>query len=358
MMTGDIYVNGRFLSHKMDGIGRFSLEICKQLKELGLNFIIVIPKWLDYANNEGFRIIKYGNLKSHFWEQLDLYYFLKLNKNPLLISFSGLGPLFYKNQITTIHDLSFYANKEWFSKTYTFVYGIATPIVARSSKKIFTVSNFSKSEIVKYLGIKEAKIEVIYNAVANHLYKAAPADEVTPKVNDILKEKYVLAVSSLDPRKNLQGLIDSFLALELSDCKLVLVGKASNHFNIRLDATDKNILFTGFVSDTDLLALYTHCEFFIYPSFYEGFGIPPLEAMKSGCAVLASRIPSLEEVCADAALYINPYDINDMKEKMLAVMEDIELRNELKAKGIIRSRFFTWEASGKKVYELIKNFSF
>lgn len=357
-MTSDVYINGRFLSHKMDGIGRFSLEICKQLKALGLNFIIVTPKWLNYANDEGFKIIKYGHLKSHLWEQIDLYCFLKLNKNPLLISFSGLGPLFYKNQITTIHDLSFYANKEWFSKAYTFVYGIATPIVARSSKKIFTVSNFSKSEIVKYLGIKEAKIEVIYNAVAIHLHKHAPTDNITPKVNDILKEKYVLAVSSLDPRKNLQGLIDSFLELGLSNCKLVLVGKASNHFNIHLNATDKSIMFTGFVSDTDLLALYAHCEFFIYPSFYEGFGIPPLEAMKSGCAVLAARIPSLEEVCGDAALYINPYDIHDMKEKMLAVMEDSELRNKLKTKGIIRSRLFTWEASGKKVYELIKNYSF
>ncbi|RZJ77559.1 MAG: glycosyltransferase family 1 protein [Flavobacterium sp.] len=355
-MTGDIYVNGRFLSHKMDGIGRFSLEICKQLKQLKLNFTIVIPKWLNYANEEGFKIIKYGNLKSHFWEQIDLLYFLKANKNPLLVSFSGLGPLFYKNQITTIHDLSFYANKTWFSKAYTLIYSIATPIVAKSSKKIFTVSNFSKSEIVKYLGIHESNIEVIYNAVANHLHNGGSADKVTPQVDEILKHKYVLAVSSIDPRKNLQGLIDSFLALEVSDCKLVLVGKTSSHFNIRLDDTNKDILFAGFVSDTDLMALYANCEFFIYPSFYEGFGIPPLEAMKSGSAVLAAKIPSLEEVCADAALYINPYNTDDMKEKMLQVMQNSELRNELKAKGITRAQYFTWEASGKKVYDLIKNF--
>ena len=134
-VKGVVYVNGRFLGHKMDGIGRFSLEICKQLKRLNLDFKIVIPKGLDYKNEFGFEIIEFGNLKSHFWEQIDLLRFLKSNGSLLLLNLSGLGPLFYKNQIITIHDLSFYENKKWFSKVYTLFYSLTTPILARSALK-------------------------------------------------------------------------------------------------------------------------------------------------------------------------------------------------------------------------------
>lgn len=353
-MLEQIYVNGRFLSHKMDGIGRFSVEICKQLQKLGLNFKIVIPNWLDYENREGFELVKFGNLKSHFWEQVDLPRFLKRRGKPLLVNFSGLGPLFYRNQIITIHDLSFYANKTWFSKAYTLAYGFATPIVAKNSKKIFTVSNFSKSEIIKFLKVEEAKIQVIYNAVDNELGNRLRPTEISEPLLPIIKNKYILAVSSIDPRKNLQRLIDSFLKLGLADYKLVLVGKTSSHFNIDLSSDNQNVVFTGFVTDADLSALYKNCEFFIYPSLYEGFGIPPLEAMKSGCAVIASDIPSLQEVCAEAVLYVDPYDTEDMKNKMLEIITNTDLKKELKARGTTRSRFFTWEDSGKKVINHIK----
>lgn len=350
-----IYVNGRFLCHKMDGIGRFSLEICKQLKRLNLDFTIVVPKGLNYKNEFGFEIVEFGHLKSHFWEQIDLLLFLKSNGSPLLLNLSGLGPLFYKNQIITIHDLSFYENKKWFSKAYTLFYSTATPVLARNAKKILTVSNFSKSEIIKYLKVDAVKIEVIYNAVATDLNKNLDNYETSPAIDSILNSKYILAVSSIDPRKNLQCLIDSFLNLKLKDYKLVLVGKTSGHFNVKLRSDSQNIVFTGFVSDGDLSILYRKCEFFIYPSLYEGFGIPPLEAMKNGCAVIVSDIPSLKEVCSDAALYVNPYDVESIKNGMLKIIKDSKLKEELKSKGSLRSQFFKWEESGDKVYEIIKN---
>jgi glycosyltransferase involved in cell wall biosynthesis len=354
-VKGVVYVNGRFLGHKMDGIGRFSLEICKQLKRLNLDFKIVIPKGLDYKNEFGFEIIEYGNLKSHFWEQIDLLRFLKSNGSLLLLNLSGLGPLFYKNQIITIHDLSFYENKKWFSKVYTLFYSLTTPILARSALKILTVSNFSKREIIKHLKIDAEKIEVIYNAVANDLNKGVENGTGSSTVGSILDSKYILAVSSIDPRKNLQCLIDAFLALQLEDCKLVLVGKTSNHFNVTLQSNSDNIIFTGFVSDADLYNLYKKCEFFIYPSLYEGFGIPPLEAMINGCAVIVSDIPSLKEVCSDAALYVDPYDVESVKNGMLKIISDSKLKAALKSKGSLRSSFFKWEKSGEKVYEIIKN---
>lgn len=350
-----VYINGRFLCNKTDGISRFSLEICKQLKMLNLDFKIVIPKWLEYKNEEGFEIVTFGGLKSHFWEQIDLLMFLKNLDNPLLLNLSGLGPLFYRNQIITIHDLSFYENKKWFSRAYTFFYSIATPILAKKSLKILTVSNFSKNEIIKYLKIEEGKIEVVYNAVANDIEKSCFNIKLSPVVNKILDYKYILSVSSIDPRKNLQRLIYSFLELNLVDYKLVLVGKSSSHFNIKLLSDSESIIFTGFVSDSDLSILYKKCEFFIYPSLYEGFGIPPLEAMKNGCAVIASDIPSLKEVCSDAALYVNPDDTESIKNGILKIIKDSVLKSDLKLKGNLRSEFFKWEISGEKIYNIIKN---
>jgi len=354
----EVYINGRFLCHNMDGIGRFSLEICKQLKRLDLDFKIVIPKWLEYDNKEGFEIVKCGNLKSHFWEQIDLLRFLKSMENPLLINLSGLGPLFYKNQIITIHDLSFYNNKKWFSVGYTFFYSVATPILAKNACKILTVSNFSKSEIIKYLKIDEEKIEVIYNAVANNLDNGFEDSHISSAIDSVLNHKYILAVGSIDPRKNLQRLIDSFLELKLEDYKLLLVGKTSSHFNVKLRAVSQSIIFTGFVSDSDLSVLYKKCEFFIYPSLYEGFGIPPLEAMKNGCAVIVSDIPSLKEVCSDAALYVNPDDNESIKNGILKIIKNSVLKSDLKLKGNLRSEFFKWEISGEKTYKLIKILQF
>ncbi|MEZ7497291.1 glycosyltransferase family 1 protein [Flavobacterium sp. Arc3] len=339
----------------MDGISRFSLEICKQLKKLGLDFKIIIPKWVVYENKEGFEIVQFGHLKSHFWEQIDLLRFLKSKGNPLLLNLSGLGPLFYKNQIITIHDLSFYDNKKWFSKAYTLFYSIATPISAKNALKILTVSDFSKTEITKYLKIDEGKIEVVYNAVANDLEKFSYNIQISPIVSCVVDRKYILAVSSIDPRKNLQRLIDSFLELNLKDYKLVLVGKTSSHFNIKLRSNPESVIFTGFVSDSDLSVLYKKCDFFIYPSLYEGFGIPPLEAMRNDCAVVVSDIPSLREVCSDAALYVDPFDNESIKNGILKIITDSKLKEELKLKGSSRSRFFKWEVSGVKVYDVINN---
>jgi glycosyltransferase involved in cell wall biosynthesis len=352
-----LYINGRFLGHKMDGISRFSLEICKKLKDNGLVFTVVIPKWLEYDNDEGFEILKYGNFKSHFWEQIDLLRFLKKRKYPLLLNLSGLGPLYYKNQIITIHDLSFYENRKWFSRSYAFFYSFVTPILAKTARKIITVSNFSKNEILKYLKVDEEKIEVVFNAVATNLEVNLETYKMSSQIKSIVKDKYILAVCSIDPRKNLQRLIDGFIELNLDGFKLVLVGKTSKHFNVKLISNSDSVVFTGFLSDSDLCVLYKKCQFFVYPSLYEGFGIPPLEAMKNGCPVIVSNIPSLKEVCEDAAIYVDPFDVQSIKNGIMRLINQPLLQEELRLKGNSRSDFFSWDDSGKKVYNLVKKIS-
>ena len=237
-MMRDVFVNGRFLTHKISGITRFSIELCKELKKLGCNFVIVIPKWFEYDNHENHNIVRYGNMKSHFWEQIELLNFLKSKENPILLNLSGLGPLWYKNKIIAIHDLSFYVNSKWFSKTYTIFYSIATPIAARNSIKVLTVSEFSKGEIIKYLSVDADDIIVIYNAVSK---KFAAGIENVPK--RIIQQKYILAVSSIDPRKNIQRLINVFNNNYIGDYKLVLVGSKEGHFNINFKNNSDRVIY-------------------------------------------------------------------------------------------------------------------
>lgn len=344
-----VYLNGRFLTHQIDGIGRFSLELCKQLKAKGIYFKIVVPQWFYYENKEEFNIVKFGRLKSHLWEQIDLFRFLRKHKSPFLLNLSGLGPVFYKNQIITIHDLSFFANPRWFSKSYTLLYKIVTPIVAKSAKRIITVSEFSKTEIVKYLKLPSKKIFVINNAVATNVSLNDKSTE-----GRFVEDKYILAVSSIDPRKNLQRLINVFAEQELSNVNLILVGKKAKHFNVSLKSIPENVTFTGYVSDDTLKNIYQNCEFFIYPSLYEGFGIPPLEAMSNNCAVIAGDIPSLKEVCGSAAVYVNPYDETDIKNAIFKFLKNKPLVEEMKIRGRLKVSEYSWTASGDKLIHLLK----
>lgn len=345
-------INGRFLCNKIDGISRFSLEICKQLKENNIHFSLIVPKYCNYENTDEFNIIYFGNNKSHLWEQIDLLRFLLKNNSPLLVSFSGIGPVFYNNKIITIHDLAFYKNKNWFSKKYYFLYSILTPLAAKNAQHIFTVSNFSKVEIVKYLKINERKITVLYNAVSFNTNTSINSSHLNFK----LDKPFFLCVASLDPRKNIHRLINVFSNKDLSEYNLVIVGKGASHFNFKKTNTSENIIFTGYISDSDLIYLYSNCEFFIYPSLYEGFGIPPLEAMSMGAAVMVSNIPSLKEVCSECAIYFNPEDEVNILEVILNSIKNKPYTELLKKKGIEHSRLFSWNDSALTANKIINKY--
>ena len=172
-------------------------------------------------------------------------------------------------------------------------------------------------------------------------------------MSGLKKDKFILAVSSIDPRKNLKRLIESFLELDYPDYSLVLVGKKSAHFNIDLKSSSNKVFFTGYLSDDELIYLYRNCEFFIYPSLYEGFGIPPLEAMRNRCPVIVSRIPSLKEVCADAAIYIDPCSNEDISINMKELINNEDLRRQMSDKGYKRSFEFSWSNSAEKLKNLL-----
>lgn len=345
-----IIVNARFLTQSMTGVQRFAVEICLELKKLfGEQIKFVAPDAIvlkDYAEALGVEVI--GTHQGHLWEQWDLPRYLRSQGSPLLLCLCNTAPLCYKNKVVTVHDVAFEAYPQTFSKSFLYVYKFMIPRIMRSAKKVITVSEFSKDEIVKYYGINRNKIAVVYNAVGDGFKKVAD--------DELQKQKYLLAVSSLNYRKNFLAVLEAFDIFEKEDneTSLYIIGdlKNSNFKGIDIDRYRQNprIKFLGRVSDADLVRYYSNASAFVYPSIYEGFGIPPLEAQTCGCPVLVADIPSLREVVADSGIYCNPYDVKDIANGMKSVLASGE---ELKAKGAENIKRFSWENSARKVAEVL-----
>lgn len=340
-----IYINGRFLSNPMTGINRFAYELCKASSRL-FEFTIIAPngRILPEYDIRGLNIIEYGRLKSHLWEQISLPLFLSTKKNYILLNFSGLGPLLNKSKITTIHDVSFLHNPGWFSKGYYLFYKILTPLIIKTSRAILTVSEFSKSEILKYYDVTPEKIHVVYNAVTKALENST---------SDNQKEKYILTVGSLDPRKNFKTLIRAFSDERLKHLELRIVGGTNRVFGeLGYDMQNSpNIKFLGRISDEELRNQYRNAHLFILASLYEGFGIPPLEALGNGCPIALSDIPVFHEIFEDAAVYFNPTDVNDIIGAILksynnSMSPSVDTPNKVLKK-------FSWNRSAKKIQSIL-----
>ncbi len=340
-MSKPIYINARFLTQKITGVQRFGMEISKQLQNFCDCVFISPPNILydDLSKELNVQII--GRSSSHIWEQFELPIYLKQMGSPLLFNYNGLGPIFYPNKIITIHDLSFMENPQWFSWQYSMFYKFFTSVSANYSKKIVTVSKFSKDEIIRKLNLSSSKIDIIYNAVSMN---------ETDDTNNLIGSPYILTVSSLDPRKNLNRLIEAFNKLGLSDYKLVVVGSSNKIFNkSNKSIANENIIFWGHADNKELISLYKHADLFVFPSLYEGFGIPPLEAMSVGCPVISSNATSLKEVCGDAAVFIDPYDINSISTAIQKLINDKEIRSRLIEAGYKNVARFSWRKSAEKL---------
>lgn len=349
-------VNGRYLTQKATGVHRYAFEICNKLYEMGVDFHVAIPHEINPDYNFKFKTVSCGSLNSHLWEQVSLPRYLKKIGNPLLISFTSGGPLNYDNQIITIHDVSHERHPEWFSKNYYRFYHFVMPRTGKKAHAILTVSEFSKREIVDTLGFDPHKIHVIHSNVPFHT-KPTEEEILNHKIDPHV-EKYILAVSSMDPRKNFVRLVEAFNTLDDKSIKLYIIGMSFKAFNApdlqNLDCS--NVHLPGYIPDQALQKIYQNAQLSIYPSLYEGFGLPPLESMTYGCPVICSDIPALHEVSGDAALYVNPYDIKDMADKMTELMVNKELKHELQLKGLEQVKKYSWDSSAKQVYELVKQY--
>jgi glycosyltransferase involved in cell wall biosynthesis len=338
-----IYVNARFLTQPLSGVQRFGIEISKELMKIGFHIVLLSPKnILHHKLSEELNVRTIGVLKGHLWEQIELQSYVFFKKG-LLISFCNTAPLFLKNQMVTVHDLCFRKHPQWFSKPFSLWYNFMIPRICNNSKYIFTVSETSKQELQTELGIPAKKIHVIYNGVAEVFEKNHSHAAISPLV-----EEYILVVSSHHPRKNFDRLIKAFSSLEISNLKLCIVGNINRNFNVKSSNKEEGVHYLKNIDDFELYNYYKHAKLFVFPSLYEGFGIPIIEAMKFGVPVCVSDIPVFREICDSNAIYFNPYDVTDMKNRI-----EHALTNPVKP-ILNNTSVFDWNLGAAKIYQLIK----
>jgi len=260
-----------------------------------------------------------------------------------------VAPVISPPIVVMIHDLSFRHHPEWFTRKEKLRFEMTLPWTARRAKRILTVSEFSRQDIVRSLGVPGKKVIVTYNRL-NAMFVPQSADRMAATLERLnIKRPYVLALGNLQPRKNLPLLIQAWQELRKNEPdftpRLVIVGKKAWLYDDVLSTSGESsfareITLTGFVADEDLPSVYSGAEFCVYPSLFEGFGLPPVEAMACGTPVITSNTTALPEVCGEAAEYIDPASKEDLKDAMLRMHRDGRLREDRIVAGLKRALIF------------------
>ncbi|MFN4227335.1 MAG: glycosyltransferase family 4 protein [Candidatus Ratteibacteria bacterium] len=267
-------------------------------------------------------------------------------------------------QIITIHDLTPLINLNWFPLE-TSILKFIIPKAVKKADMIITVSHNTKNDLLNYFKINPEKITVIYPGLHHEICKPIGDYE---KIENIKKKygidgKYILYVGTIEPRKNISRLIDAFIIVKekSSEIKLVLCGKIgwrSEIFYRKMreipEKIKKDIILTDYVPVSDLPYFYNGCEVFVYPSLYEGFGSPILEAMSCGVPVVTSNISSMPEVVGDAGILVNPESKEEIAEAILSILNNEDLKKTLSKRGLERAKLFSWENTAKKTLEVYK----
>lgn len=345
-----LFVNARYLTQELTGVQRFAEQISLSLKDIRDDLVFLSPPGVlrkDVANK--LQVIEIGSKSGHLWEQIELPRYLKRNGSGLLLNLGSTAPVFYENQIVTHHDVTYKRYPESFSKKFRLFYSLLVPAMLKNSRKLLTVSDFSRREINDVYGYPNEKIAIIYNAVSEDFKK-----ELRPNG----AEKYLLAVSSPNFHKNFHGMLKAF---ELLDGKynvsLKIIGKTATSFSRQdfssLIKDSNKIKFMGRVDDDEMISLYQNALAFVFPSFYEGFGIPPLEAQSCGCPVISSSMASMPEILRDSAIYFDPKNEADIASAMERIILDSSLRAELINKGDANVQRFSWHDSADKVSRIV-----
>jgi glycosyltransferase involved in cell wall biosynthesis len=356
-----IYINGKFFSQELTGVQRYARELLNALDrelakgcyQLNAEIILLVPpaSISDVPKFEYIQVVAAGIGSGHLWEQVSLPW---IARGFLLLNCSGSAPLIKLNQICTVHDLAIYDCPHAYKFSYRSWYKMLYFFQSILCKQIWTSSQFSKNRIIELLKVSPGKIAVIYGA-SNHFERAEAELLANDLVNGDLT-RYFLAVGSMNPTKNFKRLIHAFSKLTDPAIRLLIVGgKNVGVFSVFDEESiiDSRVVFVGRVSDGQLRALYENALAFVFPSTYEGFGLPPLEAMWCGCAVIASTAASIPEVCGKAAMYIKPFDEDSIVGGLEKAISDRELISQLRGLSLVRSRSFSWEGAARKAIKLL-----
>lgn len=315
------------------------------------DLVLAVPREAAFELRDGMRLFQdMSRLPGHLWEQIRLPAIMKKTGADLLWSPCGSGPLLVRKQVVTVHDASVLACPECFKWGYRTFHKTLLPLLCRRVLRLVTVSEFSKSELLSYKIGADERISVIHNGVNAKAF--ADRSRKIPMEGG----EYILSVGSRDPRKNVTRLLKAWASIpsKLKDgFRLVIAGDGGRVFaRETLKDVPRDVVFLGFVAEQDLASLYAGATVFVYPSIYEGFGLPPLEAMVCETPVIVSNTASLPEVCGDAALYCDPFSVESIAQKIVQLLGDSSLREQLRRKGLERAGEFTWHKAATELMQV------
>jgi glycosyltransferase involved in cell wall biosynthesis len=311
------------------------------------NALFVAPRGFEQSDAAGvLNVSRIGLFHGHAWEQIDLPAYLASKGFPLLINLGNTGPLAYSNQISTLHDIAFVRHPDSFSRAFRFAYTFLVPRLLRRSRALVTVSEFSKKEIAAHYHYPVERILVVPNA--------AGAQFAVREHSNPSERPFLLAVSSPNRHKNFERVLDAYREWDgRHGADLLIVGNQAPAFASQaFRDIPAGVRFVGRVSDQELIALYSTALGFVFPSLYEGFGIPPLEAQACGCPVIASAAASIPEVLRDSAIYFDPMDVESIRDAMTALLNSPEVRADLTKKGVENVARFSWVESAARIADL------
>jgi glycosyltransferase involved in cell wall biosynthesis len=348
-----IFINGRFLTQRVTGVQRYAGETLLALDELlgtgaapkDVEWILVAPTGTHFPPLTHVRCQPTGRLSGHLWEQVVLPF---ATRGALLISFGSTGPVAKRTQVITVHDASVYRVADAFSWRFRAWYRFMIRWIVARSPLVLAVSEFAAREVAECFGGRPEKISITTEGW-QHLERIQ-ADETILTRHGLRPGGYVFAVSSPTPNKNFALVLRVAQHLRDEPLTFVIAGAsdAKVFTAVQLETSDR-IKRVGYVSDAELKALYVNAMCFVFPSRYEGFGIPPLEAMSCGCPVVVSRIESVVEVCGSAAQYFDPSDDMALASILRRLVNcDDETLQGLRARSLQRAQQFSWHAGAEK----------
>jgi glycosyltransferase involved in cell wall biosynthesis len=342
-----IALDGMPLGSQLTGVGHYTLELAR-------NLAVVAP-------SDTFTFIEPRGLLKKRWWSLGLPLHLLRNSFDVFHGTNYEIPLWSRRPtVVTIHDLSLLLHSEVHEQKLVQRARWRLPLMAKAASRIITPSNSVKTEVCQTLEVNPDKVVVTPEA-PRPAFKRREDPELLRRLG--IHGEFVLFVGTIEPRKNLRRLIDAFdrMLRETSlSARLVIAGGQGwlmDDFasSIRQKGLDERICLTGYLQDEDLCALYSSCAVFVYPSLYEGFGLPPLEAMACGAPVITSRIPSLVETVGSAARLVDPYDVDDLARAMLEMLSHEHVREHYAELGQNQVKKFSWQQTALKTLDVYRD---
>jgi glycosyltransferase involved in cell wall biosynthesis len=353
-----IFINGRFLEQPLSGVQRYAREMLSALDRT-VGTVEVGERWilLTTANERDCpplrriqKCVDRSGLRGHAWEQLVLG---RAARGGLILGFCNSGPVFHPRQLVIIHDAAVFRHPEFYSTRYALWHRLLDRALA-SRARIGTSSHFSREELARVLRLDPGGIPV-FSPGFEHLARLSPSFDAYDRLR-LRDRTYFVTLGSLTANKNLALAVEA--SKRLPNVLLVVIGSADE----RVFASDLHgprsdrLVFAGRIDDANVRGLLSNAAALLFPSFYEGFGFPPLEAMASGCPVIASDIAPVRELCGDAAFYFDPHSVEQLSAAMHTILNETAAgRHERVRRGIDRAGIFSWDDSARQLADFCRN---